>query len=139
MDDFDAWVEQVEGFADAAAGIGAEAWSQAIEDALRSDTGGDGHLSNDRRGGAATVTVESRGTEADINGTGSMGTWSIIENGTAPHTIQAKEGSALMTPYGPKSMVQHQGAVAKQTWSRGVDDGVVQVEQTLDAEWGKIG
>jgi hypothetical protein len=138
MADFDAWVGEVEKFADDAAGLGADAWSVSIEDALRADTGGDGRLSRDRHGGAATVTVEVNGREADVNGTGSMGTWSIIENGTQPHTIQAKQGSALMTPYGPKSMVQHMGAEAKHTWTNGVDEGVNRVTETLTHEWGRI-
>jgi hypothetical protein len=138
MADLDHWLGDVERFADAAATIGAESLSEAVDEALRAATGGDGALSH-RRGGAATVRTDAQGRQAEVAADGDMGVWAIIENGTSGHQTRAYAGSALATPYGPKSMVTVAGMAANNTWSNGVDDGMVRVAETLDTEWGKLG
>ena len=98
-------------------GEAAEAARPELESVLRSDTGGDGRLSN-LSGGSATVQVSGGAGRADVEAGGNRGAWRILESGTRAHEIRAR-GKALRTPYGPRRVVNVSGARAKRTWSRG--------------------
>lgn len=137
MSDLEAWHDRISDFADSAADVAADSMSEAIDESLRSDTGGDGALSR-HDGGTATVDTNANGSDAQVTAGGSMAVWGILEHGTQPHTVQARRGSALMTPYGPKSMVQHQGTNPRETWSNGIDDGEPRMLRAVDDEWEQV-
>ena len=138
MGGLDDWLSKVEDFADEVPDLGARTLTESIDDQLRSATGGDGALSR-HKGGAATIESDVTNRSAEVRASGSMGVWAIIEDGTRPHTVNARPGSALWTPYGPKAMVQVSGIAAPHTWTNGVEIGMPQVEQALDAEFAKLG
>lgn len=97
----------------------ANAAAERIRRQVEGDTGGDARLSN-HEGGAALVEVIPGEGAATVKATGAFEVWGILEHGTKPHRIRARYRSALLTPYGPKGMVQVAGMRARQTWSKGV-------------------
>jgi hypothetical protein len=47
----------------------------------------------------------------------------LLANPTQAHGEVARRASAMSTPYGPKSRVNHPGTAGKNTWHKGVDEG----------------
>lgn len=133
------WVRDVQRFADDWPAEGADVLADAVERQLRADTGGDGRFSRDRSGGRATVEVDAGRGQADVTGAGSMGTWAILEHGTRSHDVAAAEGRALSTPHGPRRSVRVSGVRPRETWTRGVDDGMSDLERDGAAAWSKVG
>ena len=94
---------------------------------LRAATG-DGSLSGGRDLGRATVTVKASAGRASVAQSGSARVWAIVEGGTKPHTVKARRGKLLRTPYGPRPSVTVAGTPAKRPWSRAVTSAMPQVE-----------
>lgn len=122
------WARAVARFADEWPNRGAAVASRRVDAIVAADTGGDGRLSN-YRGGRATVAVEEGGGEAAVRADGSLGLWSILEEGTKAHTVRARPGGFLATPFGPRRMVQVAGVHARQTWTKGAAAGLVAAER----------
>lgn len=112
---------------------------RAVTAELRSATGGDGALSHDKGGGRATVMTRRRGQgAATVEAAGSIGTWAILQRGTRPHTVNARRGKVLRTPYGPRRTVRVSGVRGRRTWTQGVDDGLPQARASARAAFREV-
>jgi hypothetical protein len=134
------WAQDVKRFADDWPRQGGDVLARDVTAQLRADTGGDGRLSHDRRGGAADVQVTASAGQADVVGAGNMGTWAILETGTKSHTTTGRGlRGVVRTPYGPRRTVNVSGVPGRQTWSRGIDQGMGAVEADAARAWGQVG
>lgn len=93
---------------------GAEIAADVVSAALAADGGG--RFSNAPHM-SARVEVRGGGGSADVVGVG--GGWTWLQHGTRAHTVTAKGGGFLRTPYGPRRSVNVEGMAAKRTWDRG--------------------
>jgi len=133
------WAREIQRFADDWPAQGADVLQRAITSQLQADTGGDGGLSHARNLGRANVEVDAAAGSADINGSGSMAVWVMLEHGTRAHDVRAGRGRVLRTPFGPRTVVRVSGMAAKRTWTRGVEAGMPQVARDGDAAWSRVG
>ena len=125
------WAESVRRFGEEWPARGARVAADVVERYAQADTGGDGSLSN-YRGGGIGATVEGGSGEAAAVAAGSMGLWSMLEYGTSAHVIKPR-GRFLLTPAGPRRMVQVSGMAARGTWSKGAAAGLMEAERDADA------
>jgi hypothetical protein len=132
------WARDVQRFADDWPADGIEVVDQAITDRLRADTG-DGGLSHGRGMGRATTRVTKRAGEAEVAADGSMRVWGIIEGGTSAHTVTAKRGKMLRTPYGPRRSVHVSGIPARHTFTEGADTGLDAAARDAESAWARVG
>ena len=130
------WADSVRSFADGWPSRGAAVAASRIERQLFADTGGDGRLSN-YKGGAAAVAIETGTREASVVGAGSRGLWSMLEHGTTAHTVLPRK-RFLITPQGPRRMVQVSGTNARRTWTRGVANAMPDVERDAVAAFHEV-
>jgi hypothetical protein len=136
--DIRGWARDISRFGVVAPGEAIDVVDEAITDQLRRDTGGDGAFSRGRKLGKATTRVTARPGEAQVSASGSTAVWSILEDGTTAHTVTAKRGKVLRTPYGPRSRVQVGGVPPRHTFTRGAEAGLDAAEAELERLWGQV-
>ena len=128
------WAEAIVSFGNDWPTSGAEVCADMVRQQVALDTGGDSRLSN-HVGGGVDVVIESGDGEADVRAAGSLGEWAILENGTDAHVILPRAGRYLLTPMGPRRMVHVQGVAARETWTQGVDSGIVEAQRDAEQAW----
>ena len=133
----DGWADAIRSFGDGWPTVGAQACADAITQVALLDTGGDSRLSN-HVGGTIGVSVDARAGEATVMADGARGVWAILEWGTQAHEIRPRNGRYLMTPYGPRRMVQVEGVAARHTWTTGAAAGMTEAERSADEAWGEV-
>ena len=134
------WARAVRGFGRDWPAAGAHAGAERVAQLVARDTGGDGRFTN-MRGGAATVEVAARPSEAEIRAAGNPGLWAILEHGTKAHTIRPRRRSSatvLSTPYGPRPFVRVSGVRARRTWTKGVRAGLVEARRSAEQAWREV-
>jgi len=133
------WARDVQRFADDWPAAGAEVVDETITARLRADTGGDGGLSHGRGLGRATTRITKRRGEAEVSADGSMRVWGILEGGTSTHTVKARGGGFLRTPYGPRRTVTVSGVPARRTFTEAAETGLQAAARDAEAQWARIG
>jgi hypothetical protein len=98
---------------------GAEVAAGVLRSQLAADGGG---TFSKAPGMSARVEVRPGSGSADVVGVG--GGWTWLQDGTRPHTVNAKAGGFLRTPYGPRRRVNVSGMAAKGTWDKGAGRAV---------------
>jgi hypothetical protein len=132
------WARDITRFGVVAPGEVIDVVDEAIVDQLRRDTGGDGAFSLGRKLGKATTRVTARPGEAVVAASGSRSVWGILEGGSTAHTVKAKRGKLLRTPYGPRPSVRVSGVPARHTFQRGAETGLDKAEAELERMWGGL-
>ena len=135
-DEVTGWADAIRAFGTDWPPEGADACGTAIDSQIALDTGGDNTLSN--LGGAIVVRTAGSGTDWSVFPGGNVGALAILESGTKPHVIAPKRAKALMTPAGPRAMVEHQGAAARHTWTRGVEDGLREAHRSAEQAFREV-
>lgn len=108
--------------------------TSSVRDVTRADSGGDMRLSGvGRRGARVGARYDVKGTRNPVALVRATGPMHLLERGARPHEIRGRRGRLMRTPYGPRRSVQHPGAPAKHTWSRGVDASVPAVPRIYQA------
>jgi hypothetical protein len=125
-------------FADTWPADGIELVDKAITDRLRADTG-DGGLSHGRNMGRATTRITARKGEATVDADGSRRVWGILQGGTSTHTVTARPGRFLRTPYGPRRQVTVTGVRARRTFTEGADKGLADATKDAESTWSRLG
>jgi hypothetical protein len=133
------WADSVARFADTWPADGAKVVDETIQARLRADTGGDGGLSRGRSMGRATTRIVKGTRSADVVAAGSRRVWGILEGGTSAHTVTAKNGKLLRTPYGPRPAVNVAGVSARHTFTEAADDGLDKASRDAEQAWARVG
>lgn len=108
----------------------------AITKALHATTGNDGKLSRSKMGAARVKTSKGKGP-ASVEEAGSNGVWAIVNDGTRDHVVDAKPGSALRTPRGPRRRVNVAGRRGLKVWDKGVKASAKQRTRSGDQAFTK--
>lgn len=111
---------------------------QAVRDQLQRDTGGDGGFSHGRDLGRATTRVTSSAGEAEVEASGSMRVWGILQGGTRGHEVRAAKGKFLRTPQGPRRSVRVSGVSARETFTTAAQAGLEDAARELERAWGEL-
>ncbi len=133
------WAESLRIFGNEWPPEGADACAEYINRQVILDTGGDSRLSN-HRGGEIDIEVEGAGTEWTIVPAGNVSALSILESGTSDHAIYSRRGPgrAVMTPDGPRRMVEVSGVSARNTWTKGAEAGIKEAEKVAEQMFGEV-
>jgi hypothetical protein len=134
-----AWARDVERFEREAPGDAIAVVDDAITARLHADTGGDGALSHGRKLGRASTEITKRPGEAQVSAGGSQAVWGILQGGTVAHTIVARPGRPMATPYGPRQRVRVGASRARHTFTEGADKGITAAQRDLEQAWTKVG
>ena len=126
------WARDVARFADDWPRHGAEVAAEIVTAALAGDGGG--RFSNAPH---MSARVEVRGGNGSASAVGVGGGWTWLEHGTRSHTVNAKGGGFLRTPYGPRRKVEITGMPAKRTWTRGAARAVDAARKDAAAQLAK--
>jgi hypothetical protein len=98
---------------------GAEVAAGVLRSQLAADGGG---TFSKAPGMSARVEVRPGAGSAEVVGVG--GGWTWLQNGTRAHSVAARGGGFLRTPYGPRRTVHVEGMAAKNTWTNGAGRAV---------------
>ena len=111
---------------------GAEVAAGVLRGQLAADGGGS---FSKAPGMSARVEVRPGSGSAEAVGVG--GGWTWLQDGTRSHTVNAKAGGFLRTPYGPRRTVNVSGMAAKNTWGKGAGKAVAAAARDATAAFSK--
>jgi hypothetical protein len=123
---------EVARFADDWPRHGAEVAAGVLRGELAADGGGS--FSN-APGMSARVEVRPGSGSAEVVGAG--GGWTWLQHGTRAHTVNARSGGFLRTPFGPRRRIEITGMAAKGTWTKGAGRAVDAAQRDAAAAFSK--
>lgn len=93
-----------------------------IEAAARADTGGSLRLRNVKGANRLGSTVKAIGANEITVSATPGGPWALLNTGARAHTIRARPGRFLRTPFGPRRSISIPRTRGRHTWDDAVDD-----------------